>query len=469
MLFSSITFLYYFIPAVMLIYFIVPKKMKNTALLLSSLFFYGWGEPRYLIIMVSAIMAGYFFGRLIEYFRRSNKHKTARISLAASLLFSFGMLVIFKYTDFFIANLNFTAHLSLPILNIALPIGISFYTFQTASYCIDVYRGDTEAQKNFITYGTYISMFPQLVAGPIVRYSEISHQLENRSLNLDSISAGIRRFIIGLSKKVLIANTLAELTEAFKASEDKSVLFVWIYAFAYAFYVYFDFSGYSDMAIGLGKILGFDFPENFDYPYISRSITEFWRRWHMTLGRWFRSYLYIPLGGNRVSKFRLAVNIFIVWFATGFWHGAAWNFIIWGLFFAVLLIIEKLFLLKIFQKVSWIGHVYTCFFVLVSFVIFDNTSIKEGIGLLGNMFGFGNLPLVTSESLYYLKSYGVILALAAIGSAPIVKKIIKAIENHRAGEVFLSIAEPLVLTLLLLTVTAFLVDKSFNPFLYFRF
>lgn len=469
MLFSSITFLYYFFPAVMLMYFIVPEKMKNAVILTASLFFYGWGEPRYLIVMISAIIAGYFFERLIGKFRCKNKSRGAKISLVLSIVFSLGILGYFKYTDFFITNFNAVTNLSIPVLNVTLPIGISFYTFQIISCCIDVYREDIAPEKNFINYAAYISMFPQLIAGPIVRYSDISHQLESRSQKLDDISAGITRFIAGLSKKVLIANVLAELTESFKASESKSVLFVWIYAAAYAFYVYFDFSGYSDMAIGLGKIFGFSFPENFDYPYISSSITEFWRRWHMTLGRWFKDYLYIPLGGNRVSKTQWMINILIVWMATGFWHGASWNFILWGLFFAVLLMAEKLFLLSALKKFQWAGHIYTCLFVLISFVIFDNTNLSEGFGYIGNMFGFGSLPLVTSESLYYLRSYGVILAAAAVCSTPIIKKIIKTLRKWRTGSIVLNIAEPVAVTAFLLTVTAYLVDESFNPFLYFRF
>lgn len=469
MLFSSITFLYYFFPAVMLMYFILPTKMKNAVLLTASLFFYGWGEPRYLIVMISAIIAGYFFGRLIGKFRIIHKSIAAKIFLVLSVIFSLGILGYFKYADFFIDNFNAATGLSIPVLKVTLPIGISFYTFQTISYCIDVYREDTAPEKNILNYAVYISMFPQLIAGPIVRYSDISHQLVSRSQSFDSISSGVTRFVKGLSKKVLIANVLAELTEVFRISDSKSVLFVWLYAAAYALYVYFDFSGYSDMAIGLGTILGFSFPENFNHPYISSSITEFWRRWHITLGRWFRDYLYIPLGGNRVSKWRWMINILIVWAATGFWHGASWNFIIWGMYFAVLLFAEKLFLLRILKKAKWAGHIYTCLLVLVSFVIFDNTDLSEGFGCIGSMFGFGNLPLVTSESLYYLRSYGVILFAAAVFSTPLIKNILNAVRNRRTGRIVLSIAEPAIVVSLLLIATAYLVDESFNPFLYFRF
>ena len=335
MLFSSIPFLYYFLPGVILLYFAVPKCLKNSVILFASLFFYAWGEPEYLIFMLISITQGYIFGILIE---KYHQRKWSKLFLATSVLISLGLLGYCKYADFFIRNFNAATGLSIPLLKIALPIGISFYTFQILSYVIDVYRGDTEAQKNYINLAAYIAMFPQLIAGPIVRYTDIAGQLENRKHSIDDIAIGIRRFLMGLSKKILIANILGELVSIYKASQEKSVLFLWLYAVAYMLHVYFDFSGYSDMAIGLGRVFGFHFPENFNYPYISGSITEFWRRWHMSLGTWFRDYLYIPLGGNRGSRFRWLFNIFIVWMATGFWHGAEWNFVLWGILFAVLLI-----------------------------------------------------------------------------------------------------------------------------------
>ena len=343
MLFSSIPFLYYFLPAVLILYYIAPKKLKNTVILLSSLFFYAWGEPKYVILMVVSIAIGYILGLLIEKYRGK---KASKVFLALSVLFSIGALGYFKYADFFINNFNAVTGLSVPLLRIALPIGISFYTFQLLSYTIDVYRGDTPARKNPITLAAYISLFPQLIAGPIVRYSDVALQLENRTHTFAKASDGIRRFILGLSKKILIANALGELCDIFRASDDKSVAFFWLYAVSFTLHIYFDFSGYSDMAIGLGKIMGFDFMENFNYPYISKSVTEFWRRWHMSLGSWFRDYVYIPLGGNRVSKPRQFFNILVVWLLTGFWHGAEWNFPVWGLYFAVLLLIEKSFLLE---------------------------------------------------------------------------------------------------------------------------
>ena len=314
-----------------------------------------------------------------------------------------------------------------------------------------------------------MALFPQLIAGPIVRYSDIAAQLESRTHSFSNVALGTRRFILGLAKKVLIANALGELCDIFKESNDKSVLFFWLYAIAFTLHIYFDFSGYSDMAIGLGKIFGFDFLENFDYPYISGSITEFWRRWHMSLGSWFRDYVYIPLGGNRVSKARWFLNIFIVWMLTGFWHGAAWNFIVWGLFFAILLIIEKLWLLKPLKKSKVLSHIYVMFFVIISFVIFNAADMKEVFSYIGGMFGAGGIPFISEEWLYYLRSYGVVLIVAIIGATPLVKKLVLSVKKKSTGEKIMNIAEPIMLVALLLVITAYLVDGSFNPFLYFRF
>ena len=466
MLFSSIPFLFYFLPIVLLLYFAVPKKLRNAVLLLSSLFFYGWGEPRFLFFMIISILQGYIFGLLIE---KHKGTKRSKVFLTASVVLSLGLLGYCKYADFFIENFNALTGLSVPLLGIALPIGISFYTFQILSYAVDVYRGDVPAQRNFITLAAYIAMFPQLIAGPIVRYSDVAKQLEERTCSFEKASEGIRRFVFGFSKKILLANTLGELVATFKASDDKSVLFYWLYAFAYMLHVYFDFSGYSDMAIGLGKIFGFDFMENFNYPYISGSITEFWRRWHMSLGSWFRDYLYIPMGGNRVSTPRWLFNILVVWMATGFWHGAAWNFVLWGLMFAVLLTIEKLFLIKGLKKLKVLNHIYVLFFVSLSFVLFDSLSISEAVQSMGAMLGAGKLPLISTETLYYLKSYGVLLIAGIVGATPLCTALVKKVHNTNRGAVIVNIAEPVVLLTLLTVCTAYLIDGSFNPFLYFRF
>ena len=466
MLFSSIPFLYYFLPSVLILYFIVPKKLKNTVLMLSSLVFYGWGEPKYVVLMIASIVIGYFSGILIEAF---SQKKLSKVFLGISVAVNLVFLAYFKYADFFIENFNAVTGLSIPLLRIALPIGISFYTFQILSYTIDVYRKDVPAQKNIINLAAYITMFPQLIAGPIVRYSDIAKQLEERSHSFENFSKGMRRFVLGLGKKILIANSLGELCDIFKESDDKSILFYWLYAVAFGLHVYFDFSGYSDMAIGLGRIFGFRFSENFNYPYISKSATEFWRRWHMSLGTWFRDYVYIPLGGNRVSKPKWFFNIFVVWFLTGFWHGAAWNFIIWGLFFAVLLIIEKLVLLKYLDKSKVLSRIYTLVAVGISFVIFNAADMKEAFAYIGGMFGAGNVPLVSTEFFYYLRSFAVTLVIGIIGATPVVKNTVEKIFENSKISKFIWGLEPVGLVALLTIMTAYLVDGSFNPFLYFRF
>ncbi len=465
MLFSGITFLYYFLPVVLLLYAISPRKLKNTTLLISSLVFYGWGEPKYVFLMAATILIGYVFGIFIEKYRGTKLSKAlCLISVAISLSF----LLYFKYADFFISNFNMATGLSVPLLKIALPIGISFYTFQIISYTIDVYRGEA-AQKNPISLGAYVTMFPQLIAGPIVRYSDIARQLESRNHTFEYTALGIRRFICGLAKKILIANQLGELCNIFRASDEKSVLFYWMYGIAFSLHIYFDFSGYSDMAIGLGKILGFDFLENFNYPYISKSVTEFWRRWHMSLGTWFRDYVYIPMGGNRVSAGRHIFNIFTVWLLTGFWHGASWNFVVWGVFFAVLLIVEKLFVAKLLKKSVVVGRVYVLFAVMVSFIIFNAVDMKEAFSDIGGLFGAGGISLVSAEAVYYLRSYAVIFVLAIIGATPGPKLLAAKLSEGRVGRNIVSVVEPAVLLLALVVMTAYLVDGSFNPFLYFRF
>lgn len=466
MLFSSIPFLYYFLPIVMLIYFAVPKVFKNSVILIFSLAFYAWGEPLYVFLMIGTIALNYILGLLIEKFRGK---VLSKISITLSIVFSLGALGYFKYADFFITNFNKVTGLSMELLNIALPIGISFYTFQILSYTVDVYRGDVAAQKNPITLGAYITLFPQLIAGPIVRYSDVEKQLLSRTHSFEKVSLGIRRFIIGLSKKIIIANTLGELCDAFYSTNDKSVMFYWLFAIAYMLQVYFDFSGYSDMAIGLGKIMGFDFMENFRYPFISSSISEFWRRWHISLGSWFRDYVYIPMGGNRVKAPRFVLNIFTVWFLTGFWHGAEWNFIIWGLYFAVLLLAEKLFLSRILGKFKVLNHIYVLFFTAISFTIFSASGMADALSRVGGMFGAGNLPMASQTFIYTLQNYGFVLLLAIIGATPLVVKTKEKLQQNKVVKTCFDILEIPVLIILLLIITAYLADGSFNPFLYFRF
>ena len=467
MLFSSIPFLYYFLPLVLAVYFLVPRGLKNAVLFASSLLFYAWGEPRFCLFMLLSILQGYVFGRLIE--KNAENRKWSKIFLTASVLLSLGLLGYCKYADFFISSVNAVTGLSLKLLRVALPIGISFYTFQILSYVVDVYRGEVPAQKSFLKLGTYIAMFPQLIAGPIVRYAEIAPQLDERETTFEDIAAGAGRFVIGLSKKVLLANVLYELITVFQKSRDLSVLFYWLYAVSFTLQLYFDFSGYSDMAIGLGRIFGFHFSENFDYPYISGSITEFWRRWHKSLGSWFRDYVYIPLGGNRVSKSKWLRNIFIVWMLTGLWHGASWNFVLWGLGFAVLLVAEKLLYKERLEKTHVLKHVYVLLFVTLSFVLFNASSLKEAASQIGAMFGADGLPLVSAESLYYAKSYAVTFLIAVIGATPLCKNVVSKLAETARGAQVLAILQPVWLVLLLAACTAFLVDGSFNPFLYFRF
>ena len=467
MLFSGIPFLYYFLPLVLAVYFLVPRGAKNAVLFASSLLFYAWGEPRFCVFMLLSIAQGYVFGRLIE---RNRKHtRRSKLFLTASVCLSLGLLGYCKYADFFISSLNAVTGASIKLLHVVLPIGISFYTFQILSYVVDVYRGSVPAQKSFLKLGTYIAMFPQLIAGPIVRYAEIAPQLDSRQTTLEDVSSGACRFVIGLSKKVLLANVLYGLVTAFQQSRDLSVLYFWLYAVSFALQLYFDFSGYSDMAIGLGRIFGFRFSENFNYPYISASITEFWRRWHISLGSWFRDYVYIPLGGNRVSKAKWLRNILVVWMLTGLWHGASWNFVLWGLGFAVLLVAEKLVCGRLLQRTHVLKHVYTLLLVTLSFVLFNADSVSKAVSQLGAMFGAGGLPLVSTEGVYYLKSYAGTFLFAAIGATPLVSNAISRFGKTRFGVQALTVLQPLVMLALLAACTAFLVDGSFNPFLYFRF
>lgn len=465
MLFSSITFLYCFLPCVLLVYFVVPDRLKNFTLLAASLIFYGWGEPKYLVFMLLSVTQSYIAALLVERFRGK---KLAKLALALSAVASLGLLAYCKYADFFIENFNAVTGLSVPLLNIALPVGISFYTFQILSYVVDVYRGDVPAQRNFIDLAMYIAMFPQLIAGPIVRYSDIAGSLKNRKTTLADASEGIRRFSIGLAKKILLANSAALLVSEFKAYNEKTVLFYWLYALAYMLHIYFDFSGYSDMAIGLGRIFGFRFSENFNYPYISASITEFWRRWHISLGGWFRDYLYIPLGGNRVKPFRHVINILIVWAATGFWHGASWNFVLWGILYAALLLFEK-YVLHPKIRFAVPMHIYTLLFVMLGFVLFDSANVTDALASFKALFGFGGIPAADTASLYYLKSNIVLLVVAVIGATPLPKLLYEKIVLRKYGGKILAVVTPLAALASVALCTAYLIDGSFNPFVYFRF
>lgn len=461
MLFSSIPFLYYFLPMVLVVYFLAPRKAKNTVLLVSSLIFYGWGEPKLLFLMVFTIVLFYFCGLAIGA-RPYARWKKAW--LLVSVVISLALLGIFKYADFFIGSFNTLTGLSIPLLRLTLPVGISFYTFQSLSYTIDVYRGSVPPQKNLLSFGAYVSMFPQLIAGPIVRYADIDRELEERTHSWEGFSLGMGRFLVGLGKKVILADNFALLMKLFRESDEKSVLFYWLYAVAFTLNIYFDFSGYSDMAIGLGRMFGFHFPENFNYPYLSKSITEFWRRWHMTLGSWFRDYVYIPMGGNRVRRGRWVWNILTVWMLTGLWHGAAWNFVLWGLFFGIFLMMEKW--VPGLQKLpNALRHGYVMLAVIFSFVLFNANSLSQAAGDMAGMLGLGGLPLISAPAVYYLKSYGLLFLLGILGATPLVKTLARKAADTKAAWVL----EPLVLAALLLVCTAYLVDGSFSPFLYFRF
>ena len=460
MLFTSISFLYYFLPITLILYFIVPKKYKNVILLVSSLLFYFYGEPIYVFLMIAEILIAYFGALLIDKY----KDKTILIIL---LIIHISLLFIFKYTDFILTNINNIFNANINLLKLALPIGISFYTFQIISYEVDVYKKKVSVQKNIINLATYVSLFPQLIAGPIVRYESINEELDNRKTTFNDFSYGVKRFIIGLSKKVLLANVLGELCSTFNTISDKTVIFYWLFAISYMLQIYLDFSAYSDMAIGLGRMFGFHFLENFNYPYISKSITEFWRRWHMSLSSWFKDYVYIPLGGSRCGKTKLIRNIFVVWFLTGLWHGASWNFIIWGLLFGIVLVIEKLFLQKVLDKTPNIfKHIYVLFIVMISFVIFNGENIINNIQ---GLFGINNIPFINSVSIHYIKNYLIILIISILTCTPLFKNIIEKLKNNKHINKVINILEPIYLVLLLFIVTVYLIDNSYNPFLYFRF
>ena len=413
--------------------------------------------------MIGEIFIAYVGARYLE------KHRKKSI-LVSLLAIHIGALGLFKYSDFTINNINQILGSKIPLLKLALPIGISFYTFQIISYVVDVYRGKVKAQKSFLKLATYVSLFPQLIAGPIVRYETIEKELDSRTSNFENFAYGVRRFVIGLGKKVLIANMLGELCDVFSTTNEKSILFYWIFAISYSLQIYFDFSAYSDMAIGLGRMFGFHFLENFNYPYISKSITEFWRRWHMSLSSWFRDYVYIPLGGNRKGTIILVRNIFIVWALTGIWHGANWTFVIWGLMFGIMLIIEKLFLTKHLEKMpSILQRIYVLFTVMISFIIFNANSIGEAWNNIIGLFGANGESLINASTVYYLKSYLVVLVIAIIGSTPLLKNIIEKLKTKTNANKIINLLEPIAMASILIIVTAYLVDNSYNPFLYFRF
>ncbi|MDE5965980.1 MAG: MBOAT family protein [Lachnospiraceae bacterium] len=493
MLFSSTTFLFLFLPVTLMLYYAVPRTkgnvkksghtLRNFVLLFVSLIFYGWGEPIYIVLMLVSIFVGYVTGFMVyspasaDTAEAAEPHKTgksgrAKAGLLIALIYNIGVLAVFKYTDFFIENLNNWFGLDISLLKLALPLGISFYSFQMMSYTIDVYRSDAKLQRNFISLAAYLTLFPQLIAGPIVRYQTVADQIDERRESFDDFSRGVCRFVAGLGKKVLLANTIGELytTLSVLPPEENSVCLAWLASFAFTFQIYFDFSGYSDMAIGLGKMFGFSFLENFNYPYISKSITEFWRRWHISLSSWFRDYVYIPLGGSRAGTAKTVRNIFIVWFLTGFWHGAAWNFIIWGLYFFVLLMIEKLFLLKRLSKCpSWMQHVYTLFFVNLSWVIFSYDSLGTLQNALKNMFGFGGLPFYNTMTGYYMLAYLTIFIILILASTPYPKQLYGKWVLADKKEIASSVLQAVLAFFVLFLSTACLASDSFNPFLYFRF
>ena len=482
MVFSTILFLFRFLPITLALYYLAPAKLKNTVLFLCSLVFYCWGEVRFFPIMIALILLNYLCGLGLERFDGSKPAR--KFFLLAGLVGSLGMLFYFKYANFVLSSANALLGTSFsPIQGIStLPLGISFYTFQTLSYTIDVYRRDVKTEHNIIDFGAYVVMFPQLIAGPIVKYRDVAAQLHvtHGRYNLKQIEDGMTLFTFGLAKKVLLADTIGALwtdiigiadspSTTFVGLANASTALVWLGVIAYSLQLYFDFSGYSMMGIGMGKMLGFDFPQNFNYPYISASITEFWRRWHISLGSWFRDYVYIPLGGNRVSKAKWLRNILVVWMLTGLWHGASWNFVLWGLGFAVLLVAEKLVYGRLLQRTHVLKHVYTLLLVTLSFVLFNADSVSEAVSQLGAMFGAGGLPLVSTEGVYYLKSYAGTFLFAAIGATPLVSNAISRFGKTRFGAQALTVLQPLVMLALLAACTAFLVDGSFNPFLYFRF
>ena len=470
MLFSSTTFLFIFLPLVLLSYYVVPRFLKNAVLLLFSLVFYAWGEPVYVLLMLGSIVVAYLTGLFCD--REKRKNKVPLIALITAIVWNIGLLMFFKYANFFINNANSLFDLNISPLGLTLPIGISFYSFQTLSYVIDVYRGEVKPQRNFLDLATYVTLFPQLIAGPIVRYQTIEDQLSGRKESLEKFSRGVKRFAVGLGKKVILANNIGALFDEISKTPqaEMSVAASWLGIIAFTFQIYFDFSGYSDMAIGLGKMFSFDYLENFNYPYISDSITEFWRRWHISLSTWFRDYVYIPLGGNRKGKVRQCVNIMVVWFLTGFWHGANWNFMMWGVYFGIILLCEKLFLLKALGRLpKVIKHIYALLLIVIGWGIFAFEDTSALIQNLKNMFGFGGIPFTNgSADLFRLTQNAVLFGILIIASLPLFRKLGEKLAV-RLPAVYGCVIEPLCVAGLLIISTAYLASNSFNPFLYFRF
>ena len=466
MVFSSTIFLCVYLPLVLLGYYICPKKGRNLFLLIVSLVFYAWGEPKYVFLMIFSILVNYIFGRLMD--KNRGRQKRMKLLLVLSVVIDIGLLSVFKYTDFIITNVNAIFGANFDLLNIALPIGISFYTFQAMSYTIDVYRDDVRVQKNLIDFGMYITMFPQLIAGPIVRYADVQDQLAERSVTTADFSEGVMRFVVGLGKKVLLANQMGAVwSDIYALGGDVSALMAWTGAIAYTFQIYFDFSGYSDMAIGLGRMFGFKFPENFRYPYQSVSITDFWRRWHITLSTWFKEYLYIPLGGNRRGLARQALNLLIVWSLTGFWHGAGWNFVLWGLYYFVILFIEKLFLLKALDKLpKFFRHVYALLLIIIGWVIFASDDVSVLLPYLGSMFGANGA--IGGMDVYTLLTKAVLLIICCIASTELPKKLFLSAAGAMNEKAAFTLKSVLMIALLALSMIL-LIGDSYNPFLYFRF
>ena len=465
MVFSSLMFLFVYLPVVLAVYYVVPLKGRNPVLFAASLLFYGWGEPVYLAVMIASIAVNYGFGLLVEKFRAEDKR--ARRVVLLSVLFNLALLFFFKYFDFVIENLrSIRLFSSLKPLGLTLPIGISFYTFQTMSYTIDVYRGEARAQRNFVTFGTFVTLFPQLIAGPILQYRDLDDQLRERSTSVSQFASGVEVFVVGLAKKVLLANSVGALWDVYKAAAAPSCVGAWLGVIAFTFQIYFDFSGYSDMAIGLGRFFGFHFLENFNYPYESRTVTEFWRRWHISLSTWFREYVYIPLGGNRKGLGRQLVNITIVWFLTGLWHGASWNFVLWGVYYAALLILEKTFLLRWLGRAPrFVGHVYTCLCFVLGWVLFAITDFGQLGAYLGHLFSG---PLWDSTSAYLLRCDWLLLVLAVIGCTSLPKRLWEKREQTLSPALSDGLRTVWAVIVLLVSI-AFLVGDSYNPFLYFRF
>lgn len=468
MVFSSLIFLFMFLPVTLLLYYLAPKPWRNLVLFIASLIFYAWGEPVYICIMIFSTVFDYFNGLLIEKYRE--KGKIAKLVFINSIVINLGILGFFKYYGFLVDNLNSLFNLKLAVKSLPLPVGISFYTFQTMSYVIDVYLGKVEVQKNIINFGTYVTMFPQLVAGPIVKYGDIAKQLYKRNESISKFGDGVEIFTRGLCRKVLLANNIGILWSSIKATplNELSVLTAWLGIVAFTFQIYFDFSGYSDMAIGLGRMFGFELMKNFNYPYISKSITEFWRRWHISLGSWFREYVYIPLGGNRCGNLKQYRNLFIVWFLTGLWHGASWNFVLWGLYFGVFVTLEKIFLKSFLSKLpSFAAHLYTMVVVIVGWVFFEFDSIRTGFSFIKIMFGLGGNNLVDNTALYYLSTNFILFILLILFSTPIPERVMGNIKKNLS--MWKAIAIPLFYLILIFISTAYLVNDTYNPFLYFRF